>query len=281
MDALPEPYASQLPPLLAAALAEDLPDVTSTAIFTADHHCRAALAAKAPGVVCGMPAFAAVFGFLDAAADVVVLRNDGAPVVAGDTIATVSASTRAVLSGERTALNFVMRLSGIATLARRFVVAVEGTRCAVLDTRKTTPGFRRLEKHAVRCGGATNHRLGLFDAAMIKDTHIAACGSITAAVARVRDRWGEAITLVVEAASLADVDEALACRVPHILLDNMDLATLRDAVERVAGRARLEASGGVSLDTVRAIAETGVDFVSVGAITHSAPALDVSLKVKP
>jgi len=276
---LSEPYATHLPPLLAAALAEDLPDLTATAIFTATDTARAWLIAKAEGVLCGVPAFAAVFPFLAHGAQVEVLQGDGSRVRPGDRIACVEAPARALLAGERTALNFVMRLSGVASLTARFVDAAAGTGCTVLDTRKTTPGWRRLEKHAVRCGGGNNHRMGLFDAAMVKDTHIAACGSITAAVARIRERWGDAVPLVVECASLAEVDEALGCSVGHLLLDNMDLETLAAAVARAGGRARLEASGGVSLATVRDIAATGVDYVSVGALTHSAPALDVSLKV--
>jgi nicotinate-nucleotide pyrophosphorylase (carboxylating) len=278
---LPEPYASHLPPLLAAALAEDLPDLTGSAVFGPDETVTAALVVKAPGVLAGAPAFAAAFEFLDGRSRVDALRGDGDAVGAGDEGALVHGPARAVLAAERTALNFVTRLSGVATLTRRFVDAVAGTGCAILDTRKTTPGWRALEKHAVRCGGGTNHRMGLYDAAMLKDTHLAAAGSITAAVAKVRERWGDGVTLVVECADLAMVDEALACKVGHIMLDNMDLAGVRGAVALVAGRARLEVSGSVTLATVRAFAETGVDFVSVGALTHSAPALDLSLKVRP
>jgi nicotinate-nucleotide pyrophosphorylase (carboxylating) len=280
VQALPEPYASVLPPLLAAALAEDLPDLTSTAIFAAQHRCRAVLLSKADGVLCGLPAFTAVFAFLDQSVETELSLADGATVRSGDRIARIAGSSRALLGGERTALNFARRLSGIATLTRRFVEAVAGTGCTVLDTRKTTPGWRRLEKHAVRCGGGTNHRMGLYDAAMIKDTHTAAAGSITAAVGKVRERWGDALSLVVECASLADVREALALGVGHLLLDNMGTDELRDAVALVGGRAKTEASGGATLETVRAIAETGVDYVSVGALTHSAPALDLSMEVE-
>ena len=281
MRELHEPYASHLPPLLAAALAEDLPDLTGTALFGPDETTTAALVVKQPGVLAGMPAFAAAFEFLDGRCRVDALRGDGDAAAAGDEAARVHGPARAVLAAERTALNFATRLSGVATLTRRFVDAVAGTPCKVLDTRKTTPGWRALEKHAVRCGGGTNHRMGLYDAAMLKDTHLAAAGSITAAVARVRERWGAAVTLVVECADLAMVEEALACKVGHIMLDNMDLAGVRGAVALTAGRARLEVSGGITLATVRAFAETGVDFVSVGALTHSAPALDLSLKVRP
>jgi nicotinate-nucleotide pyrophosphorylase (carboxylating) len=277
---LPEPYASHLPPLLAAALAEDLPDLTGAAVFGPDETVAATLVVKAPGVLAGAPAFAAAFEFLDGRCRVEAPRGDGDAVGAGDEAARVHGPARAVLAAERTALNFVTRLSGIATVTRRFVDALSGTTCKILDTRKTTPGWRALEKHAVRCGGGSNHRMGLYDAAMLKDTHLAAAGSITAAVSRVRQRWGDTVPLVVECADLAMVEEALACRVGHIMLDNMDLAGVRGAVALVAGRARLEVSGGVTLATVRAFAETGVDFASVGALTHSAPALDLSLKVR-
>jgi nicotinate-nucleotide pyrophosphorylase (carboxylating) len=278
---LPEPYAGTLPPLLAAAFAEDLPDLTGTALFGPADQARAELVAKKPGVLCGMPAFVAAFKFLDPGCTVDVIHGDGETAAAGDSAASVSGATRAILAAERTALNFVTRLSGIATLTRRFVDAVAGTRCLILDTRKTTPGWRALEKHAVRCGGGTNHRMGLFDAAMLKDTHLAAAGSLTVAVAKVRERWGGSLPLVVECATLAMVEEALACNAPHIMLDNMDLASIREAVALVAGRARLEVSGGVTLERARALAETGVDFLSVGALTHSAPALDLSLQVRP
>ncbi len=278
---MPEPYRTHLPPLLAAALAEDLPDLTSQAIFPPQQRTRAVLLAKAPGVLCGIPAATAAFRFLDPEATVTVHRDDGSLVQAGEVAVEIRASCRAILQAERTALNFATRLSGIATLTHRFVEALAGTRCTVLDTRKTTPGWRALEKHAVRCGGGRNHRMGLFDVAMLKDTHLAAVGSIPVAVARVRERWGAAVPLVLECATLDQVREGLACGVGHLLLDNMSLEQLREAVALVGGRAELEASGGVSLATVRSIAETGVNYVSVGALTHSAPALDLSLEVVP
>ena len=281
MRPLPEPYATALPPLLAAAFAEDLPDLTGVAVFGPDELTAAALVAKKPGILAGMPAFAAAFEFLDPRCTIGSSRADGDATAHGDEVATVTGPARAILAAERTALNFATRLSGIATLTRKFVEAVAGTPCTILDTRKTTPGWRALEKHAVRCGGGRNHRMGLFDQAMLKDTHLAAAGSITAAVARVRNRWGSAVPLVVECADLAMVEEAVACGVGHIMLDNMDLATVGRAVRLVAGRARLEASGGVTLESAQALAATGVDFVSVGALTHSAPALDLSLKVRP
>jgi nicotinate-nucleotide pyrophosphorylase (carboxylating) len=276
----PEPYASHLPPLLAAAFAEDLPDLTGIAVFAPGDRTSAVLVAKKAGVLCGMPAFAAAFVFLDPGCTVDLIHVDGEKAAAGETAARVSGHTRAIVAAERTALNFATRLSGIATLTRRFVDAVAGMRCQVLDTRKTTPGWRALEKHAVRCGGGTNHRMGLFDAAMVKDTHLAAAGSLSAAVAKVREHWGESLPLVVECTTLAMVEEALACRVTHIMLDNMDVGVIGKAVALVGGRARLEASGGVTLETARSLAETGVDFISVGALTHSAPALDLSLEVQ-
>jgi nicotinate-nucleotide pyrophosphorylase (carboxylating) len=281
VDRLPEPYADALPPLLAAAFVEDLPDLTGNALFSATDRARAELVAKKAGVLCGMPAFAAAFAFLDAGCAVELVRGDADALVEGETAARVSGPIRTIVAAERTALNFVTRLSGIATLTRRFVDTVAGTRCLILDTRKTTPGWRALEKHAVRSGGGTNHRMGLFDAAMLKDTHLAAAGSLAAAVAKVRERWGHSLPLVVECASLGMVEEALACGVAHIMLDNMDLPAVRDAVRLVGGRARLEVSGGVTLEKARALAETGVDFLSVGALTHSAPALDLSLRVRP
>ncbi len=281
MPAHPAPYATALPPLLAAAFAEDLPDLTGSAVFGPDDRTTAVLVAKKAGTLAGMPAFAAAFEFLDARCEVTLARGDGDRAAAGEEVARVAGPARAVLAAERTALNFATHLSGIATLTHAFVDAVAGTRCAILDTRKTTPGWRALEKHAVRCGGGTNHRMGLYDAAMLKDTHLAAAGSITAAVAKVRALWGAAVPLVVECADLAMVEEALACSVPHVMLDNMDLESVARAVRLVAGRARLEASGGVTLESAQALAAAGVDYVSVGALTHSAPALDLSLKVRP
>lgn len=276
---LPEPYATTLPPLLAMAFAEDLPDITGTALFAPEAEGKAVIIAKMEGVIAGLPAAAYAFQFLHPSCVVNLFHGDGDRVVAGTKLLKVQGPARSLLAAERTALNFLMRLSGIATLTSQFVARLAGTSCRLLDTRKTTPGFRLLEKHAVRCGGGLNHRLGLFDAAIIKDTHIAACGSLTAAVGRVREAWGEHFPLIVECACLAQVEEALACGVGHLLLDNMDLATLKEAVKLAKGKARLEASGGITLANVRDVAETGVDFISVGAITHSAPALDCSMEV--
>jgi nicotinate-nucleotide pyrophosphorylase (carboxylating) len=262
-----------------AWLAEDAGagDVTTEALVDEDATCRAVLLAKEPGVVCGLTAAAAVFGELDVVLDPVA--EEGVRVEPG-AIADVEGPARGVLTGERVALNLVGRLSGIATLTRRYVDAIEGTGVTILDTRKTTPGLRLLEKHAVTCGGGTNHRFGLADGILIKDNHVRLAGGAARAVERMRAS-GTGLPIEVEAETLAQVREALDAGADAILLDNMTTAELREAVALVDGRATLEASGGVTLDSVRAIAETGVDYISVGALTHSAPALDVSLEVLP
>ncbi len=263
-----------------AALAEDIGggDVTTEATVPEDAVGTAELLLKEPGVVCGLRAAESTFRALDPDARFEALASDGdlvrdPPVV----VARVSGSERAILTGERVALNFLGRLSGIATLTRRYADAVEGTGVAVLDTRKTTPGLRALEKHAVVCGGGRNHRFGLDDAVLVKDNHLRAAGSVTRAVELVRA--ASDLPIEVECETVDQVGEALELGVDAILLDNITLEKLREAVSLTAGRARLEASGGVSLATVRAIAETGVDEISVGALTHSARSLDVSLEL--
>jgi nicotinate-nucleotide pyrophosphorylase (carboxylating) len=262
-----------------AALAEDLGagDVTTEATVPPDAVGTAELLVKEPGVVCGLRVAEATFRALDEDIRFEALASDGDVVVPPAIVARVSGSQRAILTGERVALNFLARLSGIATLTRRYVDAVAGTGAAVLDTRKTTPGLRALEKHAVAAGGGTNHRFGLDDAVLIKDNHIRAAGSLPAAVELVRA--ASDLPVEVECETLTQVGEALDLRVDAILLDNMTPAELREAVALTRGRARLEASGGVTLDTIRAIAETGVDEISVGALTHSACSLDVSLEL--
>ena len=262
------------------ALAEDVGsgDVTSEGILPADATCRAQLLLEEPGVVCGLPAAQAVFRALHPDIRFEAYASDGDWIAAPSAaVASVEGSARAILTGERTALNLLGRLSGVATLARGFAEAVEGTGAVVLDTRKTTPGLRALEKYAVRCGGATNHRLGLDDGVLIKDNHLRLAGGVRAAVERMRRACS--LPVEVEAETLDDVRAALAAGADRILLDNMTLSQMREAVALVAGRATLEASGGVSLETVRLIAETGVDYVSAGAITHSARSLDVSMEV--
>jgi len=263
-----------------AALAEDIGagDVTTEATVPENALGTAELLVKEPGVVCGLRAAESTFRALDPDIRFEALANDGdvidePPVL----VARVAGSERAILTGERVALNFLGRLSGIATLTRRYVEAVDGTGAAVLDTRKTTPGLRALEKHAVAVGGGRNHRFGLDDAVLVKDNHLRAAGSVADAVRLVRA--ASDLPIEVECETLTQVAEALGADVDAILLDNMTLAELREAVALAAGRARLEASGGVSLDTIRAIAETGVDEISVGALTHSARSLDVSLEL--
>jgi len=263
-----------------SALAEDIGagDVTTEATVPADAVGTADLLVKERGVVCGLRAAEAVFLALDPDIRFEALAREGDVVEPPAVVARVTGSQRATLTGERVALNFVGRLSGIATLTRRYVDAVEGTGAAVLDTRKTTPGLRALEKHAVASGGGRNHRFGLDDAILIKDNHLRAAGSITAAVELVRA--ASDLSIEVECDTLDQVGEALDAGVGAILLDNMTLDQLREAVALVRRRARLEVSGGVTLDTIRAIAETGVDEISVGALTHSARSLDVSLELR-
>ena len=262
-----------------AALAEDIGsgDVTTDATVPADAVGTAALLVKESGVVCGLRVAEATFRALDPDIRLEAFASDGDVVEPPAVVARITGSERAILTGERVALNFFGRLSGIATLTRRYVDAVAGTGVAILDTRKTTPGLRALEKDAVAAGGGTNHRFGLDDAVLIKDNHLRAAGSLEAAVERVRAATD--LPIEVECDTLAQVGEALEVGVDAILLDNMTLTELRDAVALTGGRARLEASGGVNLDTVRAIAETGVDEISVGALTHSARSLDVSLEL--
>ena len=263
------------------ALAEDVGagDLTSEGVLDAEATCRAEILLREPGIVCGLPAAEAVFRALDPGIRFEPHAADGDRI--DDTpaaLAAVEGSARGILTGERTALNLLGRLSGVASLSRRYADAIEGTGAVVLDTRKTTPGLRALEKYAVRCGGATNHRLGLDDDILVKDNHLRLAGGVRAAVERLRSS-APSFPVEVEAETLGDVREALDAGADRILLDNMPLEVMREAVRLAAGRAKLEASGGVSLETVRAIAETGVDFVSVGALTHSARSLDVSLEV--
>jgi nicotinate-nucleotide pyrophosphorylase (carboxylating) len=262
-----------------AALAEDIGagDITTEATVAADAAGTAAILVKEPGVVCGLAAVETTFRTLDPDAQFEAFVRDGDSVEAPAVVARVEGSLRAILTGERVALNFLGRLSGIATLTRTYVDAVAGTGAAVLDTRKTTPGLRALEKNAVAAGGGRNHRFGLDDAVLIKDNHLRAAGSIGAAVESAR-RAGD-LPIEVECDTLDQVGEALDAGVDAILLDNMTVGELQDAVRLAGGRARLEASGGITLENIRAVAETGVDEISVGALTHSARALDVSLEL--
>ena len=262
-----------------AALAEDVGagDVTTEATIEADAVGTAELILKEGGIVCGLAAAEAVFRALDPDLRFEALVEDGTPVERLTVVAVVSGPLRAILTGERVALNFLGRLSGIGTLTRRYVDAVAGTGVAILDTRKTTPGLRLLEKHAVVCGGGRNHRFGLDDAVLVKDNHLAAVGSIRAAVVRLRGATD--LPIEVECDTLAQVSQALEANVDAILLDNMTPDELVASVALAQGRARLEASGGVTLESIRTIAETGVDEISIGALTHSARSLDVSLEL--
>ena len=259
------------------ALAEDVGDgdATTTATVAPELRARALITQKAPGVVYGIDVAGQVFGSLDPGCELEARCSEGQWREGGEVLR-IEGRAQALLTAERTALNFLGRLSGVATLAARCVQAIEGTDARILDTRKTTPGLRALEKAAAAAGGATNHRAGLYDQILIKENHAALAGGVGAAVRRARERSPE-LLIEVECRTLAEVDEALEAGAPMILLDNMSVAQLGDAVRHVAGRARLEASGGVTLRTLRDVAATGVDSVSVGAITHSAPALDLSL----
>lgn len=272
--------ASATDALVRAALEEDAAfhDVSTLATVLSDRHVRAVLVARRDGVIAGTPLAVAAFRALDDRASVRVEAGDGTAVRAGDVVLHLNGHARGLLSAERVALNFLQRLSGVATLTARFVAAVAGTGARILDTRKTTPGWRRLEKYAVACGGGENHRLDLRSAVLIKDNHLAAIGGdVALAVERARAIAAPGTVVQVECDTLAQVDAALAAGADSVLLDNMSLEQLRDAVARCRGRAVTEASGGVTLETVRAIAACGVDRISVGALTHSAPALDLAL----
>jgi nicotinate-nucleotide pyrophosphorylase (carboxylating) len=272
---------SDLEETVRRALAEDLGegDVTSAATVPEDARALATVVQKAPGVIYGLEAAEAVFGLVAPAVRVERLTTegkwrDGGPVLRAE------GPARALLAAERTALNFLGRLSGVATLTARCVRAVEGTGARILDTRKTTPGLRALEKAAVRAGGGSNHRAGLYDAVLIKENHAALAGGVGEAVARALAA-APGLPLEVECRTPEEIDEALAAGAPRILLDNFDVEGLRAAVRRVGGRAETEASGGITPETLRAVAATGVDFISLGALTHSAPALDLSLTLEP
>jgi nicotinate-nucleotide pyrophosphorylase (carboxylating) len=266
---------------VARALAEDVGtgDVTTDAIVPAEARARALISQKAAGVVFGLQVAEATFRELDPAIVFEPLTREGRWREDGP-VARIEGSARAILTGERTALNFLQRLSGVATMTARCVQAVAGSDARILDTRKTTPGLRGLEKAAVAAGGGTNHRHGLYDAVLIKENHAAIAGGVDEAVRRAR-RAVPDLPLEVECRTLDEVDQALAAGARRILLDNMDTSQLRAAVKRVAGQAALEASGGVTLETLPEIASTGVQFISVGALTHSAPALDLSLILQP
>jgi nicotinate-nucleotide pyrophosphorylase (carboxylating) len=270
-----------------SALAEDIGsgDVTSLAAVPETAQARASMRAREPLVVAGLAVAEATFRHLSAAVELTRAAEDGQPLAAGKSLLRIAGSARALLGAERTALNFLQRLCGIATLTARFVEAVKGTRAQILDTRKTTPGWRRFEKYAVTCGGGRNHRLGLYDMVLIKDNHLAALrgespNAIAAAVQRARAQY-PALKVEVEADTLEQVEQAVAAGADMVLLDNMNPVQLRLAIQRCKNRTKTEASGGVTLAGVRAIAEAGVDFISVGALTHSARAVDIGLDFEP
>jgi nicotinate-nucleotide pyrophosphorylase (carboxylating) len=266
-------------PVVRAALAEDLGRAgdVAAALIDADAVMEAGFVARKPGRIAGLACVRLAVHALDPSAQISVHLHDGQDAEPGSVIARVTANARALLSAERTALNLLGRLSGVATLTRAYVEAVAGTKAVIVDTRKTTPGLRALEKYAVRCGGGVNHRFGLDDAILIKDNHVAACGGIAEALTRAQAVAGHLTPIEVEVDTLEQLEQALPFRPTVIMLDNFSLAELRQAVAMNAGRVRLEASGGVTLETVRAIAGTGVDAISVGALTHSAPVLDIGL----
>jgi nicotinate-nucleotide pyrophosphorylase (carboxylating) len=267
-----------------AALDEDLGlagDITTRATVPDTTLANAAITARAPGCIAGLQCAEAVFRFLDPAISFEAIVSDGGDVKPGDTVARVSGPAAAILTGERVALNFLCHMSGIATATRAFVKAIEDTDTHICCTRKTTPGLRAIEKYAVRAGGGQNHRFGLYDAVLIKDNHIAAAGGVGAAVTRARDHAGHMIKIEIEVDTLDQLDEVLSLDVDAVLLDNMRVDKLAEAVRRAEGKVVTEASGGVTLETVREIAETGVDLISVGSLTHSPKALDLGLDFLP
>lgn len=264
--------------LVSRALEEDLPDITSEAVFESHERGTASFLVKERGVVAGLKIARAVFATLDRESRFEDLARDGDMVDAGTIVARVDATVRALLSGERTALNLMQRASGIATATRRYADEIAHTKARLVDTRKTAPGLRALDKYAVTCGGGWNHRIGLFDMYLVKNNHIDRAGSIARAAERIRAH-GASHPLMIEVRNLEELREAIEERPDFILLDNMSLAMLVEAVSITGGRIPLEASGGVTLETIRPIAETGVDRISVGAITHSVRALDISLRI--
>ena len=265
--------------LIRLAFQEDLleqGDVTSQAIFS-DEVSNYKLFAKDSGILCGMELFQEVFHYIDGEIKFLLYHSDGAQIVAGDLIAEISGRVVSMLQAERVALNFLSNLSAIASKTNKFVQAAGG-KAKILDTRKTLPGYRELQKYAVRTGGGQNHRMGLYDMVMIKDNHHDAAGGITSAVAKVRQKWQEQFRIEVETRNIAEVEEALSCNVDVIMLDNMSNAEMRQCVKLIAGKALVEASGNMNLQRIPEVAETGVDLISVGALTHSVTAFDFSLR---
>ncbi len=275
---LPDFYIDEV---ILRALREDINylDTTTDYLIPEAQDGTGRFIAKAEGIVCGMKIAMRVFALLDGAFHYTLFKDDGARVAPGDVLCEFSGHTRALLGGERTALNLIQHLSGIATATAQAAALCAGTRAHITDTRKTLPGLRALQKYAVTVGGGKNHRFNLSDAAMLKDNHIDAGGGITKAIAALREKIGHMVRIEVETRTLEEVDEALSAGADIIMLDNMDTAAMRKAVERTAGRALLEASGGITLRNLRAVAETGVDIISLGALTHSVTAFDISMKI--
>lgn len=268
--------------LIKTALLEDVNYIDTTADYLLDdQRSTGRFLAKADGVLCGLDVAERVFNLLDPDVTFIKLKKDGDRLHKGEVFATVTGKTAVLLKGERTALNLLQHMSGVATATAQAVDLVKGTKAMITDTRKTLPGLRPLQKYAVVCGGGRNHRFNLSDGAMLKDNHIDAAGGIAPAVERLRGKLGHMVKLEVETRNLDEVAEALAAGADVIMLDNMDCDTMRRAVEMTAGRALLEASGGITADSLRQVAETGVDIISIGALTHSVTAFDISMKIKP
>lgn len=278
MMTLPQFYIDDI---IRRAITEDINyiDVTTDYLIEDGAQSEAYYVAKDSGVLCGIDIAARVFELLDSSVRTEILIHDGAEVKKGDIIARIYGSTKALLKGERTSLNILQHLSGIATATNRCVKLVEGTKATIADTRKTLPGLRALQKYAVVVGGGRNHRYNLSDAAMLKDNHIDAYGSLTNAVNALRSKVGHMVQIEVETRSLEELEEALAVKADVIMLDNMDCAAMKKAVEMTAGRAKLEASGNVTAENIRSIAETGVDIISLGALTHSVKCFDISMRI--
>jgi nicotinate-nucleotide pyrophosphorylase (carboxylating) len=268
--------------LIDMALAEDIGpgDITTDRLIDPDMEGSGRIVAKEPAVIAGLQIAREVFHKLDPSVRVTSEFEDGHRVAAGAVILSVEGTLRALLSGERTALNFLQRLSGIATHVRTFAETLAESPVRLVDTRKTTPGWRVLEKYAVRVGGAKNHRMGLYDGVLIKDNHIGACGGLRKAVARLRSETSHLVKIEVETTDIDEVNEALEAKADIIMLDNMDIPMIRQAVEIIAGRALVEVSGNVSLESLRALADTGVDIISAGALTHSSPNVDLSMRIE-
>ncbi|NCC86367.1 MAG: carboxylating nicotinate-nucleotide diphosphorylase [Clostridia bacterium] len=276
---LPQFYIDDI---IKKAITEDINyiDVSTDLLIESQQKGEAKFLAKADGVLCGLPVALRVFELLDESFSAIIHKNDGDKIKKGDIIAELSGKTAMLLKGERTALNLIQHMSGIATATAQAVEQTQGTKATIADTRKTIPGLRALQKYAVTCGGGKNHRFNLSDAAMLKDNHIDAGGGIENAVAIVRSKLGHTIKIEVETRNLDEVRQAINAGVEIIMLDNMDNDTMRRAVEIVNGRAKLEASGGITLETISDVAKTGVDIISIGALTHSVEAFDISMKIE-